>query len=54
MKQERNPNSLSDNWVGTMYEHPPGTLWIGTRNGLNKFDPATERFEHFFEQDGLP
>lgn len=28
-------------------ESPDGTLWLGTTHGLDHYDPATDRFEHF-------
>ncbi len=44
----KNPNSLSDNSVWSIYEDHAGTLWIGTREGgLNQFDRATKTFRHF-------
>ena len=43
-----NFNSLSDNYVKSIYEDKSGTLWIGTgRGGLNKFDRAKEQFSHY-------
>jgi len=39
------PNSLSNNWVNSIYEDRSGVLWIGTRGGgLNKFDREKEFF----------
>jgi len=49
-----NPNSLSDNSVQYIHEDPKGNLWLATNGGLNKFDPNTEKFEIFIEEDGLP
>jgi ligand-binding sensor domain-containing protein/signal transduction histidine kinase len=49
-----NPASLSDDIVYTIFEDAQGILWIGTNGGLNRFDPAAEKFEHYSEQDGLP
>ncbi|MBI9071513.1 MAG: PAS domain S-box protein [Melioribacteraceae bacterium] len=41
--------TLSGNYVSAICEYPEGTLWIGTdRKGLNKFNLATETFEHFY------
>ncbi len=35
------PNSLSNNWVNSIYEDRTGVLWIGTRGGgLNKLVPS--------------
>ncbi|MFC1996523.1 two-component regulator propeller domain-containing protein [Chloroflexota bacterium] len=47
------PFSLSSNFVGDVYADRSGVLWVGTfENGLNKFDPETERFNRY--QDGDP
>ncbi len=50
------PNSLSGNMVVDIVEDKNQHLWVSTwSNGLNKFDPATETFEHFtpdFAGDG--
>jgi signal transduction histidine kinase/streptogramin lyase len=41
----RDPNSISDNYVSALHVDRSGTLWIGTwRNGLNRYDPATDSF----------
>ena len=53
-QKENSANSLSNNTVTCIYDDGEGNLWIGTRGGLNKFDKKTEKFEHYFEKDGLP
>ena len=46
----RNKNSLSNNSIQSIYIGDDGILWIGTfGGGLNRFDPKTEKFEHFTE-----
>ncbi len=40
-------NTLSHNNVRTIYEDRSGTLWIGTGDGLDRFDRRTERFTHY-------
>jgi ligand-binding sensor domain-containing protein/serine phosphatase RsbU (regulator of sigma subunit) len=44
-----NPNSLSSNQVRTLYMDPQQEeiLWIGTREGLNRFDLKTNSFRVF-------
>ncbi|MFN4234454.1 MAG: two-component regulator propeller domain-containing protein [Bacteroidia bacterium] len=54
-KQKNNSsNSISNNTVTCIFDDGAGNLWIGTRGGLNKFDKKTEKFQHYFEKDGLP
>ena len=31
-----------------------GLLWLGTRTGLVRFDPATAHYKRYTQQDGLP
>lgn len=39
---------LSSDWITSMLMDSSGMLWVGTRyGGLNRFDPATERFTRF-------
>lgn len=37
-------NSISSNTVYAIYEDAEGNFWVGTSNGLNKFDRRTETF----------
>jgi signal transduction histidine kinase/ligand-binding sensor domain-containing protein/CheY-like chemotaxis protein len=44
-----NPNnkqSISNNTVYAIHEDADGSLWVGTGQGLDKFNPLTETFEH--------
>ena len=52
--QLNNNNSISDNSVQFIYEDPNGILWLATNGGLNRFDPKTEKFTVYTEEDGLP
>ncbi len=36
--QPNNPNSLTDNRIRTLVEDKNGSIWVGTRKGLNRFD----------------
>jgi ligand-binding sensor domain-containing protein/serine phosphatase RsbU (regulator of sigma subunit) len=47
-------NSISSNSINCTYEDKQGNIWFGTANGLNKFNPVTGHFDHYFEKDGLP
>jgi len=41
-------DSISDNWIRTIYEDADRVLWAGTNTGgLNRMDKATESFEAF-------
>ena len=39
------PNSLSHDYVRSIFEDSKGTLWIGTAEGLNSFNHQTEEFK---------
>ena len=47
-------NSLSHNLIQTMTSDPDGRIWIGTYDGLNLFDPVTERFTRYSHVPGDP
>jgi ligand-binding sensor domain-containing protein/signal transduction histidine kinase len=47
------PGSLSDNIVLAVHLARNGAMWVGTSNGLNKFDPATKHFTVFDIRDGM-
>jgi ligand-binding sensor domain-containing protein/signal transduction histidine kinase len=47
-------NGLTNNRVNAIRVDHSGTLWIGTQNGLERFDRHTEQFTAFTEHDGLP
>ncbi len=40
-----NPNNISSNQVRNFVEDNFGNIWIGTFTGLNKYNPANNRFE---------
>ncbi len=46
--------SLSNNQVHALCVDHAGTLWVGTQNGLDRFDRNTGKFTTFGERDGLP
>ena len=48
-------NSLSDRWITSIVEDQEGYIWIGTRlGGLNRYDPRTEEFSHFLNDEMNP
>jgi signal transduction histidine kinase len=44
---DADPASLSDDTVVRLLIDHAGTLWVGTMNGLDRFDPATQSFTTF-------
>ncbi len=51
---KKESNGLSHNEVRTITEAKDGTIWIGTRYGLNAYYPEQEKIDHFFTKNGLP
>jgi methyl-accepting chemotaxis protein/ligand-binding sensor domain-containing protein len=47
-------DGVSGNVVQAIVESSPGIVWIGTSNGLDRLDRATDKFVHYTEADGLP
>ncbi len=43
----KNPDSLSNNYIHSIYRDKGAILWIGTDSGLNKFDRKKEKFAHW-------
>jgi ligand-binding sensor domain-containing protein/signal transduction histidine kinase len=48
------PGTLSDSRVNSVHFDAAGTMWLGTQNGLDKFDPKTSSFTVYTRRDGLP
>lgn len=46
-------DGLPDNSVKSIVEDKDGNLWIGTANGLSKFNPAEGSFINYSNADGL-
>jgi signal transduction histidine kinase/ligand-binding sensor domain-containing protein len=46
-------HALSNGNVRSIWEDSSGILWLGTEEGLNRFDPRNETFTHYTEKDGL-
>ena len=52
--ESNNPNSLSNNIVVAILADRRGNIWLGTENGLNKFNPETGNFTRFFSDTQNP
>ena len=44
---KNNKNSLSNNWIWDIAEDRAGNFWIGTNDGIDKYDPKTQKFSSF-------
>jgi two-component sensor histidine kinase/streptogramin lyase len=44
---------LYDNPIYSLYEDEVGVLWIGTKNGLHRYNPHTEQWDVYTVSDGL-
>lgn len=51
---QESPNTLSSDYVTAIVEGSFQTLWVGTRNGLNRFNPTTGRFDRFLRAGTTP
>ncbi len=47
-------NGLPNDVLYSLLPGPKGELWIGTFDGLARFDKTTQLFSNFFVTDGLP
>src|SRR5204862_25511 len=43
----KNERSLSNNALAAIDKDKHGYLWVGTRNGLNRFDPRSRIFTRY-------
>jgi signal transduction histidine kinase/ligand-binding sensor domain-containing protein len=49
----KHPDTLSDNRVNSVHIDRSGTMWVGTQNGLDKFDRKAGTFTTYTRRDGL-
>ena len=54
MKSYTTNHGLPSNNIRSITEDGRGNLWIGTANGLSRFNRITETFTNYFMQSGLP
>ncbi len=50
----KDTTSLSHDGINTLFRDQSGSLWVGTDNGLNRWDVDREVFIRYTEADGLP
>jgi signal transduction histidine kinase/ligand-binding sensor domain-containing protein len=46
--------SISNDWIYSINIENDTTVWVGTKNGLNRFNPLKGTFKRYFVKDGLP
>ncbi|MEM1095284.1 MAG: two-component regulator propeller domain-containing protein [Bacteroidota bacterium] len=44
--------ALRSNMVQVLYQDRQGTVWVGTQNGLSRWNPQFQRFDHFKRESG--
>lgn len=49
-----NPKSISSNNIKCILQDANGLLWVGTNEGLNRFNPYSESFTVYSMKHGLP
>ncbi|MBN2521026.1 MAG: hypothetical protein JXB17_11005, partial [Bacteroidales bacterium] len=49
-----NDNSISNNFITSIFEEDSIILWITTTNGLNKLNRKTNQITRYFKTNGLP
>ena len=49
----KDASSLSNNRVNSVHFDRSGTMWVGTQDGLDRFDAKTDGFKTYNEQSGL-
>jgi ligand-binding sensor domain-containing protein len=49
----KDPTSISDDHVNAVFFDYDGTLWAGTQNGLDRFDPVTHQFKNYDQRNGM-
>lgn len=50
LHQNEDPYSIVNNYVYDILNDERGFLWVGTGNGLDRFDPESGRFFHYQEK----
>jgi serine phosphatase RsbU (regulator of sigma subunit)/ligand-binding sensor domain-containing protein len=50
----KDPKSLIDDRVYSIFQDHQGVVWVGTKEGLDQYDPVTEAFTHYRHDDRDP
>lgn len=50
---DSDPKALSNDYVYSLLETNNGDIWIASEEGLNRYDPEIDGFEHFYKSHGL-
>ncbi len=50
----KDPNTLSNNYITSIYIDRKSRVWIVTRNGLNRYIPQKRGFDRYFFSDNQP
>jgi ligand-binding sensor domain-containing protein/HPt (histidine-containing phosphotransfer) domain-containing protein/PAS domain-containing protein len=53
-KGDDDTTGISNNNIYDILVQDDTSVWVGTESGLNRFNPITGKFNHFFKSDGLP
>jgi signal transduction histidine kinase len=53
-KNEKNINSLSDNFITALSEDQDGNIWIGTNSYVNRFSKKNATFRYYSADQGFP
>jgi len=53
INDEKNPESIGNNRIYTLFLDSKGNLWIGTKESLNRYYPDGDKFERFTVRNGL-
>ncbi|WP_394803589.1 two-component regulator propeller domain-containing protein [Niabella hibiscisoli] len=47
--RNKEPNSISDNYILSLFTDKSGQLWAGTTNGLNRYNEFKDGFDTLFQ-----
>jgi ligand-binding sensor domain-containing protein/signal transduction histidine kinase len=50
----KTPGSLSNNTILSIHQSRDGALWVASTDGLDQYNPSSDSFTTYTEQNGLP